>query len=144
MPLHGHAVAPGRIETLHRRTLVAWVMRPAEKVTPRQATKIAQIMDAIPALALAITLAQTFATIVRQQNESAFTGWLEQMRNSGLPPFRRVATSFQQDELAIRAALTLPWSNGPVEGTINRLKLLKRQMYGRAKLDLLRQRLMAS
>ncbi len=53
-------------------------------------------------------------------------------------------TSLRQDEAAVRAALQLPWSNGPTEGHINRLKLLKRQAYGRAKLDLLEQRLLAA
>ena len=100
-------------------------------------------MDAIPALKTAITLAQAFAVMIRQRDAPAFTAWLAQMQASGLQPFRRLATSFQQDALAIQAALTLPWSNGPVEGTINRLKLLKRSMYGRAKLDLLRHRLLA-
>ena len=118
-------------------------MRPQEKVTERQATQIAQIMAAVPELKTAITLAQAFATMVRCRDEPAFTGWMAQMQGSGLRPFRRLVTSFQQDALAIRAALTLRWSNGPVEGTITRLKLLKRQMYGRAKLDLLRHRLMA-
>jgi transposase len=48
-----------------------------------------------------------------------------------------------QDYAAVKAAASLPWSNGPTEGNINRLKMLKRQMYGRAKLDLLRQRVLA-
>jgi transposase len=48
----------------------------------------------------------------------------------------------QHDEAAVRAALSLPWSTGPVEGHIHRLKLIKRQMYGRAKLDLLRIRVL--
>jgi transposase len=54
------------------------------------------------------------------------------------------AVGLRQDIAAVRAGLSLPWSNGPTEGHINRLKCLKRQMYGRAKLDLLRQRLLAA
>ena len=54
------------------------------------------------------------------------------------------AQSLSQDLAAVRAALTLPWSTSPVEGHINRLKTVKRQMYGRASFDLLRQRLLAA
>src|SRR5207253_7845821 len=59
--------------------------------------------------------------------------------NLGQEPF---AQGLRQDYAAVKAALTWPYSNGPTEGHVNRLKLLKRQMYGRAKLDLLRQRVL--
>lgn len=55
---------------------------------------------------------------------------------------RSFATGIQQDYVAVAAALVYEWSNGQVEGQINKLKLLKRQMYGRAKLDLLKARLL--
>jgi transposase len=55
---------------------------------------------------------------------------------------RSFATGIRQDEAAVRAALAHEWSNGQVEGQINKLKLIKRQMYGRAKLDLLKARLL--
>ena len=55
--------------------------------------------------------------------------------------FGRFAKSLRGDYAAVKAGLTLSWSSGPVEGHVNRLKMLKRQMYGRAKLDLLEQRL---
>lgn len=58
---------------------------------------ITQIMDAIPALARAIKLAQAFATMVRHRDTSAFAQWITAMRDCGLPPFRRLALSFQQD-----------------------------------------------
>jgi transposase len=56
---------------------------------------------------------------------------------STLEPLRRFATGLYEDYHAVKAGVTLPWSNGPVEGHINRLKMLKRQMFGRAHLDLL-------
>ena len=65
--------------------------------------------------------------------------WLDRARTTGLRGF---AQGLLSDIDAVRAALSLPWSNGPVEGQINRLKLLKRQMYGRAKFDLLRSRVL--
>lgn len=96
-----------------------------------------------PDLTHAITLAQQFAQIVRERDEASFSAWMQQASTSGLRSFRGFVTGLRQDEAAVRAALSLPWSQGPVEGNINRLKLLKRQMYGRAKLDLLQQRFLA-
>jgi transposase len=55
---------------------------------------------------------------------------------------RAFGDSLQRDEAAVRAALRLEWSNGQVEGQVNRLKLIKRQMFGRAKFDLLRKRVL--
>ena len=88
-----------------------------------------------------ITLAREFAAMIRQRDVTPFGVWLTRADDSLLNNF---ATGLRQDEAAVRAALTLPWSNGPTEGHINRLKCLKRQMYGRAKLDLLRGRLLAA
>lgn len=92
-------------------------------------------------LELTVELAQTFADMARQRQVERLDGWLEQARPSPLNAF---AMSLRQDEVAVRAALSLPWSNGPTEGHVNRLKCLKRQMYGRAQLDLLRTRLLAA
>jgi transposase len=71
----------------------------------------------------------------------AFEAWLAEGRDCGVRVVESFATSLDQDGAAVRAALTLPWSSGQAEGQINRLKLLKRAMYGRASLDLLRRRL---
>ena len=67
---------------------------------------------------------------------AAFDAWLTAARHCGV----RVVASFDQDGAAVRAGLRLHWSSGQAEGQVNRLKLLKRAMYGRAKLDLLRRR----
>jgi transposase len=64
--------------------------------------------------------------------------------DSGIRTLSQFAMGLRRDHAAVHAALSLPWSNGPTEGHINRLKCLKRQMYGRAKLDLLSQRLLAA
>src|SRR5688572_807644 len=70
--------------------------------------------------------------------------WLEQAAKSGLASLVSVATGMRADKAAVRAGLTLEWSNGRTEGSVNRLKSVKRQMYGRGKLDLLRSRLLAA
>ncbi len=66
--------------------------------------------------------------------------WLEKAPASTLGAFRRFAASLRRDYAAVKAGLTVAWSTGPVEGQINRLKMLKRQTFGRAGLDLLEQR----
>ena len=68
-------------------------------------------------------------------------GWIEQAKASLIAPLAR---GVAKDKAAVRAAITEPWSNGQTEGQINRLKMIKRQMYGRAKLDLLEARLIGS
>jgi transposase len=91
-------------------------------------------------LADAVGLAEEFATLVRTRDPERLEPWLARAQDSTLPAFRNFAKKLDADVEALRAAVNLPWSNGPVEGQINRLKMLKRQMYGRANLDLLNRR----
>lgn len=90
----------------------------------------------------AITLAQAFTRSLRERRSDEFDRWLVRATASTLAPFRRFAKSLQRDYEAVKAAFELPWSTSPVEGHINKLKMVKRQMYGRAKLDLLEKRLL--
>src|SRR5262245_59975530 len=91
-------------------------------------------------VAVAIDLAQDFCTLVRARQADRFDDWLARAMASGVAPLRRFATGLRADDEAVKAGFRLPWSNGPVEGHINRLKMLKRQMFGRATLDLLSRR----
>jgi transposase len=79
---------------------------------------------------------------VAQRDQTAFDQGLQAADTSDLPPFQTVARRFRQDYAAISAALTTPWSTGQCEGQICRVKLIKRLGYGRAKVDLLRQRIL--
>ena len=90
------------------------------------------------ALAMVRNLAQRFGAMVRAHAADALTPWLTEAENSELRGF---AAGLRQDEQAVRAALLLPWSSGQVEGQVSRLKLVNCQGYGRAKLDLLRARM---
>jgi len=74
----------------------------------------------------------------------AFTNWMERATQSGIPEMKKFALGLERDRAAVVAALEYEWSNGPTEGHINRLKTLKRSMYGRAKFDLLRIRTLAN
>ena len=83
--------------------------------------------------------AKSFFEMIRERNKSLWPGWLQIALNSPLASF---AKRLQRDDKAVAEALRLPWSNGMVEGQIHRLKLIKRQMYGRAGFDLLRLRVL--
>jgi transposase len=82
----------------------------------------------------------TFANMIYNLADDRLPAWIEQVQADDLPELRRFADGLQHDAAAVTAGLTLPWSNGPTEGTVNRLKYLKRSMFGRANLDLLRRR----
>jgi transposase len=87
-------------------------------------------------------LVQDFRKIVRDHDVDSFERWLIRLENCSIPEFVRLAASFRTDYAAVRASVISPWSNGQVEGQINRLKLIKRQMFGRAGFDLLRRRVL--
>jgi transposase len=93
-----------------------------------------------PSLAEAVALAQDVAALVRQRQPTQLDPWLARAATSALAPFRRLAKGLREDYAAVKAGVTLPWSQGPIEGHINRLKRLKRQMFGRARLALLSRR----
>ena len=95
-----------------------------------------------PALAEGMDLADAFAALVRRQAEKSLTEWLQQAEACAVPELRRFAQGVRRDEAAVQAAVTQPWSNGPVEGQITRLKLIKRSMYGRAGFRLLHARVL--
>src|SRR5207244_8380294 len=88
----------------------------------------------------AMDLAEDFTQLVRQRQPAQLDSWLTRAATCPLTALRRVAAGLYEDYQAVKAGGTLPWSTGPVEGHINRLKMLKRQMFGRAHLDLLRHR----
>lgn len=88
-----------------------------------------------PEIANTATLAREFCRIIRERDVTAWPQWREKTMNSLLANFAKYLC---RDEAAVLAALRQPWSNGPVEGNVHRLKLIKRTMYGRASFDLLR------
>ena len=104
--------------------------------------QIAQLQGQHDELAKAIDLAQDFAALLRQRQPERLDAWLTRAAQSALKAFERFASGLREDYEAVKAGLTLPWSTGPVEGQINRLKMLKRQMFGRANIDLLRLRVL--
>ena len=96
-----------------------------------------------PELERAASLARAFADMMRERRGEELDAWIRQAWQTNVPREIGVfAIGLNKDYKAVKAALTTEWSNGQVEGQVNRLKLLKRQMYGRAKFDLLRRRVL--
>jgi transposase len=93
-------------------------------------------------VALSYRLAQRLAAMIRRRSERRLDAWLAACEQSQISDWITFAAGLRSDLAAVRLALRLPWSNGQLEGQVNRLKLIKRQMYGRAKFDLLRIRVL--
>ena len=93
-----------------------------------------------PRLARGWKLVQDFQQLVREREPQRFEDWLQACEKSQITELVNLAKGMRKDYQAVKAALSSAWSNGQTEGQINRLKLLKRQMYGRASFDLLRLR----
>jgi transposase len=116
------------------------VLRRTAQWTPDEAQQLTQLHAHSAAMAEAIDLAQDFTTLVRQRQPERLDPWLERASTSTLEALQHFAKGLREDYAAVKAGATLPWSTSPVEGHINRLKMLKRQMFGRAHLDLLSRR----
>ncbi len=140
--MDGVTEASHRLPTL--RTLAWRILARPGTLEEHEQTQVETVRHVHAEVDLTVTLAQEFAAMVRERTGSKLDGWLERASASGVPALRNFAASLRQDYAAVQAAVSLPWSNGPTEGNINRLKMLKRQMYGRAKVDLLKQRVLAA
>ncbi len=99
-------------------------------------------MSLSPEVQVVYRLLQAFLVMVRKRNHHELPSWMEQAARSGIPELGSFVTGIEQDYDAVLAALRLPWSQGITEGKVNKLKTLKRAMYGRAGVPLLRQRLL--
>lgn len=114
------------------------VLRPEHR--QEEETDLLERMTQHPALAVIVDLADAFLQLLRQRQSDAFDDWLVRIENSSIKPFQTFAKGLIDDYAAVKASMSSEWSNGPVEGLNNKLKMLKRQMYGRASPDLLAKR----
>ena len=130
--------APKQVVT--PRTAAWTVLRPPNRRGSEETALLAILGETAPILAMAVTLAEEFAALVRERKPERLDPWMQRAQDSAVPALQRFAKRLSSDYDAVRAAVTLAWSNGQVEGQINRLKTIKRQMYGRANLDLLERR----
>ncbi len=123
------------------RTLARLMTVGRDHLTKADTITVAAVEAGVPQLAQARALVERFQAMIRSKAAAELDGWSRQAKTSLIAP---LAAGVAQDVRAIRAAITEPWSNGQTEGQITRLKMVKRQMYGRAKLDLLQARLLGA
>ncbi len=127
------------------KNVAALFMRREEKLNDEQKEYLKRLCGADEALADARRLTQEFNGMVGDLQGEKLDGWLEEAEACAAPAMRRFAAGLKKDlPAAVRAGLTESWSNGPVEGFVHKLKLLKRQGYGRAGFDLLKARMLAA
>jgi transposase len=122
------------------RMLSRLLLNERDQLTKGDAITVARIEKGVPTLVAARDLVERFHGMVRERDPASLPTWISDAANSVLASFGKGIIA---DRGAVTAAMTQPWSNGQTEGQITKLKLVKRQMYGRAKLDLLRARLLA-
>jgi transposase len=118
------------------------IVCPAAKRSSEVQTYLAQLCQVDASVARAYALSQAFLAMVRERRGDDLEAWMAEATHSGIDELARFARGLQEDLSAITAGLTLEWSNGVTEGHVHRLKLLKRQGYGRAGFALLRQRIL--
>jgi transposase len=124
------------------RQLTSWLQKPRPALTAEQAQFVSCLCEASADLPAVRELALAFRQLMKERAVAAFPGWVETAAQCPVVELRHFAVGIRQEYGAVAAALEYPWSNGPVEGQSNRLKTIKRQMYGRAKFDLLRARVL--
>jgi transposase len=123
------------------RTIARLMTIGPDRLSKAETVTVAAIEAGAPMLVEARDLIADFQAMVRKRSADDLDLWLERAKPSLLASF---ASGVIKDEAAVRAAMTLSWSNGQTEGQITKLKLVKRQMYGRGKIDLLQARVIGA
>ncbi|HEX4203016.1 MAG TPA: transposase [Ktedonobacteraceae bacterium] len=118
-----------------------FLQRP-EDLDEEEQEKLLELRQLSAEVDLAYDLVQQFAKMLRTRTGEQLDTWLAQAHASQIPELRSFVVGVQRDKAAVKAGLTLPQSNGLVEGKVHKLKLIKRMGYGRASFPLLRQRVL--
>lgn len=142
IPLAAKPIPPPTRHLPSARRLSFAIARRGDQRSNEETRFLQRLRQAEPDVTATVSLAERLATLIRTRTESGLDAWLADAQASDLPEFRSLAASLRQDEDAVRAGMSLPWSNGPVEGAVNRLKMIKRSMFGRAGFDLLKSRVL--
>jgi transposase len=124
------------------RQITSWILRRPDDLDTDEALKLKQVLAACPHLDATATHVSTFAEMLTGRHGDRLDSWMATVDTDDLPHLHRFVTGLRRDYHAVRNGLTLSHSSGTVEGTVNRIKMIKRQMYGRAKFDLLRKRIL--
>jgi len=134
--------APPAVRTFSVRQATWLMLREPVDLDAEEHAYLGELMRVCPPAATACCLARAFFALVRAREAAALDGWLVEAVRSDLPEMSGFALGIKRDRAAVDAGLTLDWSQGQTEGFVNKLKMLKRQMFGRAGLALLRERML--
>ena len=119
-----------------------WITFKEEQRLEWQKAYLARLCQTDQEIAHTYELIQGFTTMLRERQGDRLDSWLKVVKEQGVAELQSFAQGLERDYEAVKAGLTLPWSQGPVEGHVHRLKLIKRQAYGRASFDHLRKRVL--
>jgi transposase len=124
------------------RTITSWLLRRPDTLDEQEQLGLQQVLAACPHLAATAAHVAGFAQMLTGRRGERLDAWMATVDAEDLPYLRSLVTGLKQDYTAVVNGLTLPHSSGAVEGNVNRIKMIKRQMYGRASFDLLRKRIL--
>jgi len=144
VPARDHLAIPAQAPPPPKPSAIArWLMTRPENLAPAHAAALAQVTAACPHLDQLRDHITAFAAIMTSRaGATRLDGWLTAAETSGIPQLQSFTAGIRRDQHAVTAGLTQPYSSGKVEGTVNKIKMLKRQTYGRASFPLLRQRVL--
>ena len=131
-----------RFDRVAPRHAAILACRPAERLSEPQRALLERVAINCPSIRWMRNLAMDFREAMSSKDRDGMLNWMRTAAHSGIGPVVRFAYGLKKDLGAVVAAVETPWSNGQVEGQINRLKAIKRQMYGRAGFHLLRARVL--
>lgn len=126
------------------RHVTGWIMRDPDNLTDEDKQRLKAVLTRCPELDATRRHVGAFARMIRDLTGDHLPDWMNHVAGDNLPALHSFVTGLRQDLAAVTAGLTLPWNNGPAEGTVNKIKMLKRQMFGRASFSLLRKRILCA
>ncbi|MGW6332160.1 ISL3 family transposase [Nocardia rhamnosiphila] len=126
------------------RRVVSWIMSDPDRIDPHDQQRLDAILATSTELTALAGHVRDFATMMAHRRGRELERWMTAVDADDLPALHSFVRGLRRDLDAVTAGLSLPWNSGPVEGHVNRIKMIKRQMFGRAKPDLLRKRILLS
>ncbi|AKL64270.1 ISL3 family transposase [Streptomyces sp. Mg1] len=124
------------------RAVAGWILRRPETLSETEHLQLKNVRANCPEIDALTRHVRSFATMLTERQGERLPDWLDAVRQDDLPSLHTLAAGIDRDRDAVIAGLTLPWNSGVVEGHVNRIKMLKRQMFGRAGFRLLRKRVL--
>jgi hypothetical protein len=136
------APRPTRPAVPKPRHITRWIMTDPQHLAADQHAQLADVLTSCPKLQALAGHVRDFADLMNKRRDDRLSDWMLRVQADNLPALHSLVTGLRRDLDAVIAGLTMIWSSGPVEGAVNRIKTIKRSMYGRAGFDLLRRRIL--